>query len=391
MSADWELLFSQPGAMAWQPGTADPRQALRLLDAPIGRYLVGAARWISGQAALPADWNWSASWEQNRQAGSLPDPALLQAGRMGQAVWFPFSLLLLYLTGVKLGGRFFGWSAALMMAANALFLLHARRAQAEGALVFFICLTLACLVYCRKSPWLIAIPAALAFCAKQSAFPLIAVGLAAIWVYRARPVSVRRLFTSVLLYLGLTVGIVFLLNPFLWAHPVEAAQAAIRARQEFLTEQTQEFRQLAPDQILDNPAKAGLSFLVNLYLTPPSFAEAGNYVEQTRQSAEAYLANPANQLFRSLWGGGILLAISLIGWASATIAVIKSGHPHRLEIGLVGLSGLLLLFALVLTVTLPFQRYVMPLVPFATLSTAYGLNAIQVRIRQLRMNQEVYR
>ncbi len=71
---------------------------------------------------------------------------------------------------------------------------------------FAISLTLFCLVTCQKRPWLIAIPAALAFCAKHSALPLIFAGLAAIWVYRSKPVSLASLGKALGLYLALYAG-----------------------------------------------------------------------------------------------------------------------------------------------------------------------------------------
>ena len=382
MSADWEVLFTHPATLAWQPGLSNPRQTLRLLDAPLGRYLAGAARWVTGEPALAGDWNWSATWDQNRQAGALPNPALLVAGRLGQAIFFPLSLLLLYWTGVNLNGRFLGWSAAWLLGSNALILLHTRRALAEGGLVFFITLSLACLVGCQKRPWLIAIPAALAFCAKQSALPLAAAGLAAIWIYQPKPVSLRRMGMEIGLYLTLYAGIALLLNPFLWSHPIEAGQAAIMARQEFLAAQTHDYGRLAPEIILDTPVKAAFSILANLFIVPPSFAEAGNYLDQTQLSAEPYLSNPLNKLFRSLIGGGILLTLSLIGSAAAGWAVFKRGNVHRAQIGLAGLAGLLLFLALSLTITLPFQRYGLPLVPFTALAGAYGLETIRWNLWQ---------
>ena len=388
MSADWETLFTRPANLAWRPGPSDPRQTLRLLDAPLGRYLVGAARWIAGDPALPVDWNWSDTWEKNRQAGALPDPGLLLAGRLGPAILFPFSLFLLYWTGVRLGGGFLGLSAALLLGSNALLLLHTRRAQAEGGMVFWVVLTLACLVYCRKRPWLIAIPAALAFCAKQSALPLAAVGLTAIWIYHNKPVSLRRFGAALGLYLALFAGIALGMNPFLWSNPSEAGRAAVAARQELLAGQTHDYGLLAPDIILDTPAKAAFSILANLYLVPPSIAETGNYLDQTRLSADAYLSNPINQLFRSLIGGGILLTLSLVGCAAAGWTVLKRGNAHRAEIGLVGLAGLLLFLGLSLTITLPFQRYVLPLVPFTALAAAFGLDRILKNLRQAWHNRK---
>jgi hypothetical protein len=373
MSADWEALFSRPFSLAWQPEITDPRQLYRLLDAPLSRNLIGASRWIAGLPALPADWNWSLNWEQNRLAGALPDAGLLSAGRFGEAVLFPLSLLLLYLTGLRLGGKVLGWSAMLLLAANALVWLHTRRAMAEGGLVFSVCLFTISLVSCQKRPWLIALPAALAFCAKQSTLPMAAIGFLAVIAYTPRPLVGFRLARSLGLFALLWLGLVGLLNPFLWAHPLESIQAAILARQDLLARQTSEFAAALPGSVLTSPWLSAISLLANLYLTPPALADVGNYLAQTSASSQVYLANPLHSLLRSLPAGALLLVLSVFGFYLAGRQGLSSRVIQRWDIGLAWLAGLLQFLSLVLTVTLPFQRYAVPLVPFVCLWTAWSM------------------
>jgi hypothetical protein len=375
MSADWELLFSQPAALAWQPEISNLRQTYHLLDAPLSRYLCGAARWISGQAPLAADWNWAWTWDQNQAAGALPGSALLTASRFGSAFLFPFSLLLLYLTGYRLGGRFLGWSSLILMASSALILLHTRRAMAEGGLIFCTCLFMASLVFCRQRSWLIAIPAALAFCAKQSTLPFVGIGILAILLLEKKGIlhTVRMLLLYGLLYLGLIV----LLNPFVWAHPLEAIQAAIAARQDLLTRQTHEFALASPDAVLNSPWVTGVALIANLFVIPPAIADVGNYLNQTQAAAQAYLTNPFHQLLRSLWAGGLLLGLSIAGGLIALKRSLVSSNPHRAMWALLWLTGFLQLVALALTVTLPFQRYVLPLVPFTSLWSGVCLTQLK--------------
>ncbi len=389
MSADWETLFTRPASLAWQPDANDPRQLYRLLDAPLCRYLVGFSRWIAGLAPLPVDWNWSLSWDQNGQAGALPDAGLLATGRFSQAALFPFSLLLLYLTGLRLGGKVLGWSAMLLLASSALVWLHTRRAMAEGGLVFTVCLFTACLVSCQKRPWLIALAAALAFCAKQSTLPLAGIGFLAVIAYSPRPLSGFSQAKYLGLYCILWLGLVVLLNPFLWAHPGEAIQAAVLARQDLLIRQTSEFAAALPGSVLNTPWLSALSLIANLYLTPPAIADVGNYLAQTSASAQAYLGNPLNGLLRSLPAGGLLLAMSGIGFFLLGKLSLNPNQSQRSAFGLVWLAGLLQFVTLVFTVTLPFQRYVVPLVPFTCLWAGWSLARFWQLAREVYLNRKI--
>jgi hypothetical protein len=378
MSADWEVLFSQPLTLAWQPEISDLRQTYRLLDAPLARYLCGAARWITGQAPLAADWNWAWTWDQNQAAGALPDSNLLTASRFGSASLFPFSLLLLYLTGYRLGGRFLGWSSLIFMASSALILLHTRRAMAEGGLIFCTCLFMASLVFCRKHPWLIAIPAALAFCAKQSTLPFMGIGILAVVLFEKN--GMMHAIQVLLLYGLLYLGLIVLLNPFLWAHPLEAIRAAVVARQDLLARQTHEFALAAPDAVLNSPWVAGIALIANLFVTPPAIADVGNYLNQTQSAAQAYLSSPFHQFLRGLWAGGLLLGLTIAGGLITLKRSLVKGNPQRATWALLWLTGLLQLVTLALTLTLPFQRYVLPLVPFTCLWSSVCLTQLKDRV-----------
>ena len=93
MSGDLSFALKNPGSLFWQPERPiDLRMHYRLLDPPTSRYLVGIGRSLSGFSALPADWDWSKTWQQNRAAGALPDEGLLTASRRAAALFFPFSL-----------------------------------------------------------------------------------------------------------------------------------------------------------------------------------------------------------------------------------------------------------------------------------------------------------
>ncbi|MDO8969974.1 MAG: hypothetical protein Q7U74_04745, partial [Saprospiraceae bacterium] len=345
---------------------------------------------LAGYEPLRIDWNWGKTWEENQAAGALPDPDLLTASRFGTAALFPFSMLLLYLTGKRLTKtdtlttckqvNMLGWAGAVFLATNALILLHTRRAMAEGGLTFTVSLFIASLVFCRKHPWLIAFSAALAFCAKQSTLPLSAVGLLAVLLYTHRPIQWKRLVIQLMLYVAIWVSILWLFNPFLWKYPVQSIQAAITARQILLSEQTQGINQALPEAALNSPGLVSLSLVVNQFVLPPSIAEVGNYLAQTQASAQTYLGNPLHQIFRGLIPGGIILAFSAVGFLYSIKLGLSKMEPDRIFWLLVNIAGILQFTALATTITLPFQRYVIPMIPYSCLWLGICIQQIAVKI-----------
>ena len=375
LSADFERLFTNPAGMAWQPELRDDLvQRYRTLDAPLGRYLVGFGRWLTGQAPLPVDWEWGKTWQQNQQAGALPSEGLLLAGRYALAGLLPFSLLLTYLTGRRAGGEAAGWLAALLLAGNALVLMLGRRAVSEGTLVFTSSLTLFSLLYAHKRPWLTGPPAGLAFCAKHSLGALAPIGLLAIFWQPRVPLAVR--LRQAAFFIGLYAVVVIALNPFAWQHPLAALQDAAENRRVLAANQTAD----RPEQALTTHGLRIIGMLGALYLTPPILAETANYVKDTQAQDLAYLANPFNRMLRSLPAGGLLLIITLAGWLASVWQVARKGGRgtpalagDRRSLTLLLLAAALQAAALYVLVPLPFQRYYLPLVPHACLWAAIGL------------------
>ncbi len=384
MSGDLELFFQDPTALFWRADPAQPlRQHYRLLDAPLARDLIGLGRQVAGLSATPADWDWSKSWEQNRQAGALPDEHLLWVSRFSLALLFPLSLALFFAAAHTLGGPPLAWLASLLFAGNALVLLHTRRAMAEGPLLFTICLMLFALVRLRKHLWLLAVPAALAFNAKQSAAGLFLVGLVAIFWTAKR--SLRQRMLDALLC-GLAFALVtLLLNPFLWSDPLRAGQAALTARASLAGAQVGFFGAVEPVLVLGTGLQRLVGLISQLFIAPPAFADVGNYLQQTHASEVAYLANPLNDLLRGFMGGAVLMLLAVYGSILAALDLRRFEPKLRRNLGLLLIAGLVQLLVLLALIPIPFQRYYLPLIPFACLWSAYAvLNLIKMFALALR-------
>ncbi len=416
-SADFDLLLTHPRALGWQPGRdEDLRQRYRLLDAPLTRYLLGLGRTLAGQPPLPADWDWGKTWAENAAAGALPSPELLRAGRMAVTALLPLTLWLFYLTGYALGGRRVGLAGVLLLGLHPLVLLHARRAMAEGALLFGVTFTLWALLAApsRRRPGWLGLALGLAVNAKQSALALVPLvgwrvdgrrgtvdggrgtGDEGRWtrdggreigdggrgttVYGLRSTvhglssTVSRLLSTVLVLLTLTA----LLNPVFWPHPVLAIRSAIHLRADLAARQAADTALLAPETLLDTPAKRLIALVGNLYLTPPRFAEVGNYTAETAAAEAAYLANPLHDWGRGLYGGALFLALTILGmgrgvreiWKGrAAFGEAQAARKVACLLGATALQG----GALLLMIPLPWQRYVIPLLPMVVLWQAYAI------------------
>ena len=377
MSSDFDQFFHQPFSLAWKPENgADLRQHYRLVDAPLVRDLIGLGRFITNSPALVADWNWLLTWDQNSTAGALPSNNLLQTARFSLAWLFPFSLFFIYLIGKKLGGSGLGFLAMLLLAINPLVLLHTRRAMAESVLLFTVIFSIWCLLSFQKRPWLIAIPVALAFAAKQSSAGLILTGLCIPIFQWFQTREKSRAIKNIALFLVLFLGITVLLNPFLWADPIRALGAAVAARQDLLQQQLAAYTHFIPGQVLGSLPERGLGVISNLFFTPLQFAETGNYLVQTQPVVSAYLVNPMANLLRSFVGGGILFFISLVGFILAIVTFRKGSPTFRWNMGILILATFALVVGLVLVIPLAFQRYVMPVIPVTTIWSAFALDQL---------------
>ena len=388
LSGDFERLFNSPASMAWQPAqSGDAVQRYRTLDAPLGRYLVGFGRWLSGRPPLPVDWDWGQTWQQNQQAGAMPNTGLLLAGRYSLAALLPMSMLLLFFTGRRLGSDLIGWAAALLLVSNALVLMLNRRAVSEGLVIFTTAWTLFSLVTAKKSPWQTALPAGLAFCAKHSLGALAPVGLLAI--FWQPHLSLANRFKQAGLYTAIYLAVLLALNPFVWAHPLAALQSAADARRELAYNQVGD----RPEQALSTPGQRILGLVGGLYLTPPILAEVGNYIEDTRLADQLYLDNPFHRLLRSLPASGLLLVITLFGGLAALCQAARptqsprAGYRRR-ALSLVLVAAGLQTAALLALVPLPFQRYYLPLVPHTCLLAAYGLEQLLIPIKKAARDRQ---
>lgn len=385
MSQDVELLLSNPAALAWTPDNAGGLHLhYRLVDAPLTRYLLGLSRLLAAKPAPSVDWDWSLSWEQNQRAGAVPEMELLTTGRTFLILLFPLDLLLLYAIGIQMQGRLTGLLAVILFGLNALVLLHTRRAMAEAALCFGVLLAMWSFLHGQRYPWLAGLGVAIALNAKQTLIGLVPAGLLGVsYLEPGTPAGrrVSRLASNWAQYLLVMIAATFLLNPALWKDPVGAAQAAWNARQELTGRQVADFQRLSPQVSIDSPARKIAAILANLYFVPPSFAETANYQAHTQPAEITYAANPLYNLMRGLLFGGILLILTLAGMILSIINLRRISNERQRAVSIVLFATFLVGISIYFLIPLPWQRYVMPLVPFVSLWASYCLASFTTRVR----------
>lgn len=116
--------------------------------------------------------------------------------------------------------------------------------------------------------------------------------------------------------------------------------------------------------------------LANLYLAPPQFAEVGNYRDDTQTAEQVYLETPGHNLLRNLVGGGILLTLSLAGILLAGFSLRGAQPTLRRKLTILLLGTVSQVAVHLSTIPLPWQRYVMPLLPYTCLWSAYAVGSL---------------
>ena len=378
MSGDLEIFKKDPSNLIWRAEISlDNRMKYRLLDAPLAREWIGVFRLITGKSALLSDWDWTQTWQENENSGAIPSVGLLSTGRLASSIFFPLDLIFIFLIGQKIRGKQMGWLMVFLFSFNALVLLHTRRAMSEGPLLFFIILALWVFLQNPKYLILSAIPAALAFNSKYSALPLFILGGFTIIVRNWGSIkNLNRILLHTLAYVLVFLFITFLLNPFLWIHPLQAISMASQVRQELIIRQVYELGELNPGVVLNSPLKRILAIIGNLFITPLAFSEVGNYIQNTVSSERIYLLNSIQNMFRGFTGGGINLLLSISGFIFGLIGVRKEPLERNQFLLILVVGTILQAIFLCVAFPLPFQRYVTPLIPFTIFWGALALNEI---------------
>lgn len=383
MSQDLEVLTSQPLSLAWEPDLPYSNEImLRSLGAPLSKYLFGFGRLLTDTPKMAADWNWSLSWSENVAAEAYPSDRLLITSRSITTSLLLIALVFLYITIKKKYAITTALLTVIFLGFNPLFLLHGRRAMNEAAALMGICFLLWAISHEKIRPWLIGLTLAIAFNAKQSAIALLPIGIIAVWrpfKIRSKPnIIVKRLSIFSLFFLAIT----YLLNPFFWKYPIQAAQFSIKTTSELQANQIKDFYPHPDDVKKQTLPYRTLALFSNLFLTPPSTAEVANYLNELEAQENSYFNFPLHSLGRSLIVASVLIALTLSGFIMGVKSIITNNGSAPPVTTIFLLATTLQFFFILFFLPLPWQRYIVPLLPFASIWAAIGLEPLTNPLNQ---------
>ncbi len=383
MSQDLEILLSQPLSLAWEPDLPFSNEImLRSLGAPLSKYLFGLVRLFTDTPGLISDWNWSLSWSENISAGAYPSNRLFLTSRSITTTLLLVALVFLYETIKKHFTKMTALLAVIFLGFNPLFLLHGRRAMNEAAVLMGICFLLWALSQETIRPWLVGLALAVAFNAKQSAIALLPIGIIAV----CRPFKTRsktniiakRLAVFSFFFLMLT----YLLNPFFWKHPIQATLYSIEITSELQENQLKDYYPSLSDEKNQTLPYRALALFSNLFLTPPSTADVANYLYEIEAQEEIYFNFPLHSLGRSLIPASVFIVLVLSGFMICVKRVVTNNETSTPIIFIFLLATTLQFFFILFYLPLPWQRYVVPLLPFVSIWAAIGFSPLTYAFNQ---------
>lgn len=384
MSKDVELLFNNTTDLYFQEAPQDSiEQNYRLLDAPLPKYFIGIFRIIFKIETNPFDWDWSKSWTENQNA--IPGNQLLLISRISAAIFFPFSIVLFAFISKEVfkSDNLLFFLSLILFAFNSLLLLHARRAMAESSMIFFLLLSLLTLF---KIPvkwfFLASVPIALAINAKQILFFLVPIAIILL-IFNFKN-QLKILIGQITLFVVLLVGIFLILNPIAWKQPVIVVKQMLNQRLELSHNQVDAIASVSPEFLTTSFSKRSVAFIAQLFILQPSPQEISNYQEYLNQSIVDYFKNPLHRGFiRNLFSGTIYLLLFIIGFYKS-ISLCPVNFKFIFLIGFILFS-----LEILMSLTIPFQRYYLPAIPFIIIFAMIGLRQIINLIKNSLSNSRI--
>ncbi len=302
---------------------------------------------------------------------------MLLVSRLAVSSLFLLALFAMYRTGVLLHNHLTGLLSIIFLGGNALVLLHTRRAMEEALLLPAICLSIWSFSAINRRPWLAGLAVLMAINVKLSALPLFLIGVAAIFLLdrHQKDVPTKR-FLNLAIFSAVILAGTFILNPVAWSNPGLVIQTAISERSALVHSQLASLGMVDPDLVLDSPLKRLAGLITHSFFSYPALLDLGNYRDELSVAINSYNASFGTRILRGFTGGLVTLFLTLFGSLLMLVRVMKQ-KPFYGSFRFIVLTGFgIFVAAMTATVSLPFQRYVIPLLPFICLISAWGISQV---------------
>ena len=309
------------------------------------------------------------TWEQNLEIGAIPSPALLTTARFIPTILLSISIYLFYFSIRMILPKTPAHIATLFLGLNPLILLHGRRAMSEPTLLFGVILFLWSVTRDNIKPVLVGIALAIAFNAKQTGIFLIPAGIIAVCTLPNGDHRLRKMLARSAAVLAIFLIITLLLNPYYWKSPLSALLAGFLGRSQLFD------LQLADHLAGTNPnvLTSILSFIVNLFILPPAVSEIGKYLGPMAHEIQIYQNIVPHVWGRSLIAGSLQLTIFLSGFFVMYKRYAKETKSVNQSLKLMLYATVFLFMGILIALPIPWQRYVVPVIPLVAFWLGYGL------------------
>lgn len=385
MSRDVDEIFTAPGSLFYHAETTlSPEQRYRLIDAPLPRTIIGISRGIFHLPLLKPDWNWSISWEENKANGALPTNYSLLVARLSLALFVPLGLVFFFLILKSVVNWPISLLVSLVLGMNAIFLMHTRRAMAEG-LSFCLFFTVIFLIIRKpEKAFLIGMLAGLAFQAKQTTLPLLFMPVI-VWIINGiKSKNKLLIIKKILFFCGAIFLTYYVLNPVAWKDPFHVAILQIQHRIAFTQAQAAEYQAISSSLAVTTFPSRLAAWLANTYFATPAFYDIGNYSKELAQAILIYGSNILHRLFSGWYFGLVTLFIGLFGFI-LSFRKIKSIYNSTNNTFLVLLIISILQTAFsIFMLPITFQRYYLLNLALSMMWVGIGVYYLSPVINKLR-------
>ncbi len=385
MSRDLKILFSSPKQLNYQfEQDLSSIQRYRLIDAPLPRTIIGIAYAITNTEQINSDWNWSRSWEENTENGALPSNQKLLIARLSLGLFVPLGLFLFYLIFKNVSNWQISLFVTVLLGLNSLFLVHTRRAMAEGLAFTLYMAALYLMIHKPKSALLIGILSGLAIQSKQTSLPLLLFPLLYWVMYGIVHKGYFEMTRKVVFFLGSVLVIHYLLNPVIWMDPLRLTILQFQTRLAFSQNQATEYLALSSPLAVSGFISRFTAWLANTFFATAAYFDVGNYAIDLSSQIALYKSLIFHRLINGWFSGVIILILNLFGMILSlnkpVVNNITNSRTIQILLAITILQTIFSIFMLPIT----FQRYYLINIVIAFFWFGVGLNIFVTTISQFR-------
>lgn len=409
MSHDYHYLVQQRDVerVLYRDPPIDPlEQELRLINGTIPKMAMGLAwdlagytvedlnqPWLWGFYDPKGEWN---EWTYSRAFGHMPSEGLLHAGRVSSAALLALSALALFtITRWVVPARWAAWLATGLYVTQPSVLLNGRRSMMEGAMLLgatLVILAAAGLMRAQaradvsgraRWAWALALGVAggVALASKHTNALVLAIAFLVALVEPLLRRSAGARFNAAhvarLAVAGALALAVFLaLNPAWWSDPLHMPERVLELRRKVVEGQVRGYGGF--DTWRERPA----ALIDHAFFAPPQYYEVPVWQEYIGDQITAY----ESSLLSGRLGGAIPSWLVVVAFLYGALALAKRWRDGPALLAL--LWPLLIALALLVSNSLNWQRYYLPLQPGIALIAAAGGAWIVAFVRPRARSEE---